>query len=311
MTKRLSLLFFLTVCGLHAIAQDDFGYDLSIAGETKIVSGLKLEFEGRMRTQDDAERIDRFVVGAGLSYRLYQSLDKRISLKATAGFDYLWTYKLSESETKYFDADDGLYKKGFFNIGDIKGYNVDDSYWRNRYRITPGLTFNYSPNKRWSFSLKENIQYSHYCDAKTLRTKWRVDEYNSQLNDNGTIDWIYSPYTYDDDNYEGDDNLDADGNVIGKGLNTSEEIKGHKDQTILRSRLSASYDIKGFPIDLVASIEYGCGLNYKANKWKFIGGYDYKINKTNKLSVFYRYTTEDDDDEVNGHLVGLGYKVDF
>ena len=42
-----------------------------------------------------------------------------------------------------------------------------------------------------------------------------------------------------------------------------------------------------------------------------MGGYDYKINKTNKLTVFYRYTTEDDDDEVNGHLVGLGYKVDF
>ena len=272
MTKRLSLLFFLTVCGLHAIAQDDFGYDLSIAGETKIVSGLKLEFEGRMRTQDDAERIDRFVVGAGLSYRLYQSLDKRISLKATAGFDYLWTYNLAESEDKY---DEGYDDEGKL-VQEYKGYNETDRYWRNRHRTNIGLSLSYAPNKRWSFSLKEIVQYSHFCKVDSIgRKKWR-------FNDDDELYFKLDPTS-----------------------------KGHKNQTILRSRLSASYDIKGFPIDLVASIEYGCGLNYKANKWKFIGGYDYKINKTNKLSVFYRYTTEDDDDEVNGHLVGLGYKVDF
>ena len=90
MIKRFLLLLSVAVFGLNAIAQDDFGYDLSIAGETKLAQGLKLEFEGRMRTQDDAERMDRFVVSAGLSYRLYQSLDKKITLKANAGFDYLW-----------------------------------------------------------------------------------------------------------------------------------------------------------------------------------------------------------------------------
>ena len=67
------------------MAQDDFGYDLSVAGETNLAKGLKLELEGSMRTQDNAERIDRFVLGAGLSYRLYQSLDKKIAIKANAG----------------------------------------------------------------------------------------------------------------------------------------------------------------------------------------------------------------------------------
>ena len=37
----------------------------------------------------------------------------------------------------------------------------------------------------------------------------------------------------------------------------------------------------------------------------------FKINKTNKLTLFYRYNTENDDDEADGHLVGLGYKIDF
>ena len=85
------------VIGLLAVASfqfasaqsDDFGYELSVAGEAKLYRGLKLELEGSMRTQDDAERIDRFVLGAGLSYRLYQSSDKKLSLKANAGFDYL------------------------------------------------------------------------------------------------------------------------------------------------------------------------------------------------------------------------------
>ena len=214
------------VIGLLAVASfqyasaqsDDFGYELSVAGEAKLYRGLKLELEGSMRTQDNAERMDRFVLGAGLSYRLYQSLDKKFSVKASAGFDYLWTYRLAETEIK------------------------TDKY---------------------------------VLEAAIGRTKWRFND---------------------------DDELYA------KPDPTS---KGHKDQTILRSRLSASYDIKGYPIDIFASVEYGCGLNYHVNKWKFIGGYDFKINKKNKLSLYYRYNTENDDDEVNGHLVGLGYKIDF
>ena len=274
MTKRLAFLFSITLLSLSGMAQDDFGYDLSVAGETKLARGLKLEFEGSMRTQDDAERIDRFVLGTGLSYRLYQSLDKKIVIKANAGFDYLWTYNLAETENKYesvLDDNDNI-------VQEYKGYNQTDSYWRNRHRTSLGLSFSYTPNKRWSFGWKETVQYCHFCKVDSIgRTKWRKN---------------------DDD----DDELFAKPSPI---------FKGHKDQTILRSKLSASYDIKGFPIDLFASIEYGCGLNYKANKWKFTGGYDYKINKNNKLSLYYRYNTEDDEDEVNGHLVGLGYKIDF
>ena len=272
MTKRLAILFSLTFLALSGMAQDDFGYELSAAGETKLARGLKLELEGSMRTQDNAERIDRFVLGAGLSYRLYQSLDKKLTLKANTGFDYLWTYNLAETENKYDEAvgADGNIIRAY------KGYNETSSYWRNRHRTNVGLSLSYTLNKRWSFSWKETVQYTHFCNVDSIgRTKWR--------------------YNDDDELYSMPDPTS----------------KGHKDQTILRSRISASYDIKGFPIDIVAAIEYGCGLNYKATKWKFMGGYDYKINKNNKLSVFYRYTTEDDDDEVNGHLVGLGYKVDF
>lgn len=294
-----------------ALAQDDdFGYDLSVEGETKIASGLKLEMEAGMRTQNDAEDIDRYTVGAALSYKLYQTTDKKFSLKSSAGFEYLWTQKLQEKDVKYFDATDELVDLGYFNVGDQKGYNISEKYWRNRYRINVGLNASYDPNKRWSFSLKETVQYGHYCNASTNRTKWRIDEYNSPELPDGTIDWQTTPWQYNDE-YMGEDYKDAEGNVIGKTLNKDVDQKYRKDRTTLRSKLSASYDIRNFPIDLFASVDYGVGLNYTANKWKFTVGYDLKINKTNKLSVYYRYTTEDDDDEVNGHIVGLGYKFEL
>ena len=64
-----------------------------------------------------------------------------------------------------------------------------------------------------------------------------------------------------------------------------------------RSRLTAQYNIKGLPLDPYASAEYGCGLSYTTNKWKFTAGTDYKINKQNILTVFYRFQTENDGDD--------------
>ena len=43
-------------------------------------------------------------------------------------------------------------------------------------------------------------------------------------------------------------------------------------------------------------------------------GTDYKLSKTSKLSVYYRFQNEvsgDDDDETGGHIIGLGYSFDF
>ena len=313
MTKK-SLMTLALIMGVSATSMaqtDDFGYELGIEGETKLAKGLKLEMEAGMRTQDDGNKIDRYVVGAGLSYRLYQSDNKKFSVKTGLGFDYLWTQQLAEKDLKYFDENDNLVEAGYFNVGDLKGYNITDNYWRDRMRFNASVSASYSPNKRWSFSLKETVQHSHYFAASTSRVKYRVDEYNSEVLPDGTINWIYSPFIYDEDEYMGDDNLDANGNIIGKYLNEDTEHKKRKDKTILRSKLTVGYDIKGFPIDLFASIDYGCGLNYTTNKWKFTGGYDYKINKQNKLSLYYRYNTEDDDDEANGHLVGLSYKFSF
>jgi opacity protein-like surface antigen len=89
------------------------------------------------------------------------------------------------------------------------------------------------------------------------------------------------------------------------------DYKGAKDRTILRSRITAQYDVRRCLLDPYVSVEYGCGLNYTANKWKFMVGTDIKINKQNVIDAFYRYQTEDDDEDPNGHIIGVGYKYKF
>ena len=70
-------------------------------------------------------------------------------------------------------------------------------------------------------------------------------------------------------------------------------------------------ELRKCPVDPYLSAEYGCGLNYTTNKWKFTAGADIKLNKQNKIDVFYRYQTEDDEDEPNGHFIGVGYNLEF
>ncbi len=251
---------------------DDFGYDLSISGETKIVNNLKLEIYAGMRTQDDAKKTDRFTVGGELAYKLYTNQEKTFNVKANAGFEYLWTQILGEKKYK-FETDEN---NGNDILTDTIGYSVTDKYWRNRHRTSIGFSANYNPNKRWSFSLKETFRYYHYCKVDSIgRTKWKY-------NDDAELYSIVDPTS-----------------------------KIGKDLTTLRSKLTIGYDIKGFPIDVFASVDYGCGLNYSADKWKFNGGFDYKINNDNVITLSYRYNTENDDDEGNGHLIGLGYKFNF
>ena len=65
------------------------------------------------------------------------------------------------------------------------------------------------------------------------------------------------------------------------------------------------------PKNPFASIDYGCGLNYTANKWKYTLGEEWSINKKHKITCFFRYQTEDYDDEPDGLMIGMGYKIKF
>lgn len=268
---------------------DDFGIDVSLGAEKELLPGLDISVEGDLRTQENSQRIERYVLGAELSYKFLNT--KKFDMKVSGGFEYMWNQKMaeaklaktpypffetdSEGEIIYDDLDQPVLDKNYCN------YNVDERYWRNRHRTSLGLSAEYSPNKRWSFQLKETVQYSHYC---------REDSINQY-------------------EYRWDENDDGDKYLPQPGIDR--KSVDAKDRFVLRSKFTVEYNIKGIPLNPFASVDYGCGLNYTANKWKYSVGADYTVNKKHKLTLYYRFQTEDDDDEPNGHMLGMGYKFKF
>lgn len=267
----------------NASAQtDDFGMDFSLEAEKKICKGVNFSIEGNARTQDDTQTIERWGAGASLGVKLLNT--KKFNLKASVKWEYMWINNLAETKETYetetetyeYFTPDGLVTETETETN--YKCNYTEGFWRNRHRTSAALSATYTPNKRWAFSLKETLQYNHFCQSSKTTYKFR----HKNIEDPDTKLYLKE---------------------------TEQKNVKAKDRTVLRSKVAVQYDTKHCPIDPYISGEYGCGLNYSANKWKLEAGADYKINKLNKLTFFYRYLTENDDDEPNGHLVGLGYSI--
>lgn len=164
--------------------------------------------------------------------------------------------------------------------GALTGYNVKGSYWRHRSRLNAGVSATFKPSKRWAFQLKETYQHSHYKAENGLyRERWRMND--------------------DDELYLRD---------------TDPRSVSAKSLDVLRSKFTVSYNVKGLPLEPFVSADFAQGLDSEADdaqKWRFTGGTDYTVAKRHKFSLWYRYTTSDDDEDAAGHLIGLGYKFSF
>ena len=271
MLKRIffiTSIFFLPFSTNFVFAQDDFGVDFSVEGEHKLAKGLKLNITGDVRTQDNSRRIERYAVGAGLSYKFWSSADKRWDAKVFGAWEFMWLQKL---ETINLKSDYRI-----IDEKEIHAYNEQQRYWRNRHRTSLGASLGFSPNKRWHFGIKETLQYNHYAKKDSVcLTKWRFND--------------------DDELYP----------------NPTNDAKKSKDYLLLRNKLSASYNIPHCKFEPFASVDLGLGLNYDTTKWKYTIGTDYKISKTNKISILYRYTYDDEGDDKKGSMIGLGWSFEF
>ena len=150
-------------------------------------------------------------------------------------------------------------------------------YWSTRHRFTAGLTGSVDW-KRFTFSLRERWQYTYRPEASDKKYK----------------------FLYDADDYLSGYTLES---VDGKGKH------------VLRSRLQVAYDIPLCKVDPYVNVEM---FNAKGGiqKMRYQAGVDYKLSKQHVLSLTYRYqhVSSDDDDndpEVNSHLIGVGYKFKF
>lgn len=268
------------ICG-HAQSNHDFGLAFSATAEKKISNVVSFELEGDVMTQNKTKDVERWAIGGSFDFKLINR--KKFDLKASAGWTYLWQKRLDAELTPHYDQ--MLTPVGIIDV--LDGCNQSFNYWRNRHRTSIGISAAYKPTKRWEFSLRESVQYNHYCQSTQTRFKYRNDD----LDDDATIkDVLNDPTT----------------EVI-----PNDKTRGAKDRFILRSKLTILYNIKHSPFSPYAACDYGCGLNYQANKWKVFAGTDINLSKQHKLDVYYRFSTEDDDEDPNGHIVGVGYKFKF
>ena len=121
---------------------------------------------------------------------------------------------------------------------------------------------------RFSFSLRERYQMTH-----------RTEQYVAKFDDDGVTP-------------------------------KSDELIEANTKHVLRSRLEAEYKIKKSKFTPFASFEIYNSLTngFECKKTRYTIGSDYKLNKHNTLSLYYRYINKDDQDEKSGHIIGLGYK---
>ena len=75
---------------------DDFGIDVSLGAEKELLPGLDISVEGDLRTQENSQRIERYVLGAELSYKFLNT--KKFDMKVSGGFEYMWNQKMAESK---------------------------------------------------------------------------------------------------------------------------------------------------------------------------------------------------------------------
>ena len=144
-------------------------------------------------------------------------------------------------------------------------------YWQARHRFNVSLTASQKLGD-WKFSLRERWQY-------TYRPEYTVDERWSYLYQSYDL----KPHTY-----------------VGKGKN------------VLRSRLQVEYDKKGWDLTPYANVEFFNA--WSLQKTRFTVGLDWKLSKQHSLGAFYRYQSvrsDDDDNEPNRHMIGVGYTFKF
>lgn len=150
--------------------------------------------------------------------------------------------------------------------------NIVSSYWGQRHRLNATLSGNYKW-QRFNFSLRERWQYTY-----------RPEQSVSKFASDGTTP-------------------------------KEDEIVKAKNKHVLRSRLQVAYDIKKSKFTPYVSCELYHAL-YDAGesgfeKTRLTAGTTYKLNKKNSFDIYYRFQTKSDEDEPNGHILGLGYSHKF
>ncbi|MGM9694912.1 MAG: DUF2490 domain-containing protein, partial [Alloprevotella sp.] len=158
--KALLCLGLLSAAPLTALAGDDFGVWTSLAAQKEISKKFSVEAGLDFRAEDKLKSVERWDFSLGATYKPVKFLSLGV------GYDFIHQRNLQETKEDW-EADDDDPSAVVSN-----GLNVDHGYWRNKHRAVFDLTGKVSAG-RFTFSLRERYQFTHYRSTSTLRDKYR------------------------------------------------------------------------------------------------------------------------------------------
>ena len=270
-------------CAVMA-SDDDHALWTSFEMTKKVNKKFKVGAEFEFRTTDYMQEIERFSMGINFQYKINNWL------KASAGHIFIMGYTPAKYK-EHYDAD----------TEELDGFNRDESYWEKRNRVFVALSGEYKIG-RVEISVRERLQYT--------RTHAEIidEEKHRFINSEDLV--------YDD---EGNFVMDEEGFPITTTTTTweasriEEETKKHKNNMVLRSRITAKWDIKDCKINPFASAE----LYTRLDQWRGFDklrsriGASYKINKDNAIEFYYLYEKAGRKGETSTHALGVGYSLDL
>lgn len=283
--KSLLCLGLLSAAPLTALAGDDFGLWTSFAAQKEFSKKFSVQAGLDFRAEDKLRSVERWDFSLGATYKPFQFLSLGV------GYDFIHQRNLQETKEFWGGNTDASWNPSL----SANGLNVDHGYWRNKHRAVFDLTGKVSAG-RFTFSLRERYQFTHYRSTTTLRDKYR-DEIPADMIDA----WTGEKHC-------------MEGRVFSKLKGPDVKEKESKNKHYLRSRLQVEYNIKHSPLTPYASFELSNNLSegFSLDKKRVSVGTEWKITKKHRLEVGYVFQTgADDDDEGDLHAISLGYKFKF
>lgn len=212
-------------------------------------------------------------VGAELEFRTRNNsrTADRLSAGVNAEYKIIKGLKLSAGYNLLYDNNPE--ELTFNSSGDPKKWTP--SYWGIRHRLNLSLSGSIAWN-RFTFSLRERWQYTYRPSVADKKYK----------------------FTYDEEDC-----------LSGYAL----QSVSSKGKHVWRNRLGIDYDIPHCKFDPFANVEMFVDKT-GIQKMRYQVGLDYKLMKKHTFSLTYRFqnvNNDDDDNEVNSHLLGLSYKYKF
>lgn len=297
MKKLLTILLVVAAVSPALAQSDDFGLWTSLGAQKDINKQWTLSAGTEVRFEDNVSKVTRAGFDLGVTYKPFKFL--RVGI----GYAYMRDRYAAETDINYSTDENG--------DSYVNGYNSDASFRRDKNRFFFQATGRHKIG-RFTLSLRERLQYTHFQPAHTERTRYRTCELTADeaeiyeltgetyytVNDNGTERYFSQDPVYFNGDYF--------------SMETVDRLKQSKHRLYLRSRLQVSYNIKGIPLEPYASFELSNNLckGFSIEKRRWVVGLEYTINKRHSFDLSYIYSNgSDDDEEGNLHVISLGYTI--